>query len=603
MNKIYRVVWSKVKNRYIVVPELLRHTTGYSKVVAALCVALVCSGSSLVLAEDTSIAAQDAVIQGTLIVNGKKADGSALNPNKPAVTVHGLMVSKDVLQVNHLMGTSGNGSGTIDVSSVNTNDELRTHGYLVVGAQETSEGDSTVHERSASIGTNNQIDGEDSTGIGLYNTVYGNASLATGYENRAYSFGSFAFGLENNVYASYSFAGGAYSEAGNKGDADVSTPEGRHKLQNNAKGWNSFAYGFRARAIGSTSAALGYRSEALGENSFAAAGGLTGEKAKNAVALGSKAKADLKDSVALGSRSVASVDKGVIGYRPTSTVQTGAKPVKAAPSALDSTWQSTAAAIAVGDAPNGITRQIIGVAAGTADTDAVNVAQLKAVVAMAAEGNDTRSTVKAGENVTLTTQGNEFGADEYTINVKADGKVASGDTKLISGDTVYQETRVQADGHYIRQTNTAAENITALDNQVGLNTKSITNLGGQISKLDSRINRVGAGAAALAGLHPLDFDPDNKWDFAAAYGNYSNANAVAIGAFYRPNENMMFSIGGSFNGGENMMNFGISWKFGQTSSVTRSRISITEDVLALKQQVAALTKELAAYKSGMSMKK
>ncbi|WP_302594365.1 YadA C-terminal domain-containing protein, partial [uncultured Megasphaera sp.] len=146
-------------------------------------------------------------------------------------------------------------------------------------------------------------------------------------------------------------------------------------------------------------------------------------------------------------------------------------------------------------------------------------------------------------------------------------------------------------------------NITALDNQVGLNTKSITNLGGQISKLDSHINRVGAGAAALAGLHPLDFDPDNKWDFAAAYGNYSNANAVAIGAFYRPNENMMFSIGGSFNGGENMMNFGISWKFGQTSSITRSRISITEDVLALKQQVAALTKELAAYKSGMSMTK
>ena len=603
MNKIYRVVWSKVKNRYIVGPELLRHTTGYSKVVAALCVALVCTGGSLVLAEDTSIAAQDAVIQGTLIVNGKKADGSALNPNKPAVTVQGLMVSKDVLQVNHLMGVSGNGSGSIDVSSVNTNDELRTHGYLVVGAQETSEGDSTVSERSASIGTNNQIDGTNSIGVGLYNNVYGHAAQAAGWKNQAYAMGSFAFGLENNVYASYSFAGGAYSEAGNKGDADVSTPEGRHKLQNNAKGWNSFAYGFRARAIGSTSAALGYRSEALGENSFAAAGGLTGKNAKNAVAMGDRAKADLKDSVALGSRSVASVDKGVAGYRPTSTAQSGPKPEKVALSAPDSTWQSTAAAIAVGDAPNGITRQIIGVAAGTADTDAVNVAQLKQVVAMAAKGNDTRSTVKAGENVILTTQGNEFGADEYTINVKADGKVASGDTKLISGDTVYQETRVQADGHYILQTNTAAENITALDNQVGLNTKSITNLGGQISKLDSRINRVGAGAAALAGLHPLDFDPDNKWDFAAAYGNYSNANAVAIGAFYRPNENMMFSIGGSFNGGENMMNFGISWKFGQTSSITRSRISITEDVLALKQQVAALTKELAAYKSGMSMTK
>lgn len=119
-----------------------------------------------------------------------------------------------------------------------------------------------------------------------------------------------------------------------------------------------------------------------------------------------------------------------------------------------------------------------------------------------------------------------------------------------------------------------------------------------ISVLGDRVNRVGAGAAALAGLHPLDFDPDNKWDFAAGYGNYKNANAFAIGAYYRPNEDTMFSIGGSFAGGENMVNAGISWKFGQKNNVSRSRVSVAKDVLALRQQVAVLTKELEAYKSG-----
>ena len=119
-----------------------------------------------------------------------------------------------------------------------------------------------------------------------------------------------------------------------------------------------------------------------------------------------------------------------------------------------------------------------------------------------------------------------------------------------------------------------------------------------ISVLGDRVNRVGAGAAALAGLHPLDFDPDNKWDFAAGYGNYKNANAFAIGAYYRPNEDTMFSIGGSFAGGENMVNAGISWKFGQKNNVSRSRVSVAKDVLALQQQVAVLTKELEAYKSG-----
>lgn len=133
--------------------------------------------------------------------------------------------------------------------------------------------------------------------------------------------------------------------------------------------------------------------------------------------------------------------------------------------------------------------------------------------------------------------------------------------------------------------------------------QNIANLSGEVNKLDSRVNRVGANAAALAALHPQDFDPDNKWDFAAGYGNYKDANAMAFGAYYRPNEDTMFSIGGSFGGGENMVNAGISWKFGQKNHVSRSRVSMAKEILSMKVQIEALTKKLAVYESGQPVKR
>ena len=105
--------------------------------------------------------------------------------------------------------------------------------------------------------------------------------------------------------------------------------------------------------------------------------------------------------------------------------------------------------------------------------------------------------------------------------------------------------------------------------------------------LGNRVNRVGAGAAALAGLHPLDYDPENKWDFAAGYGNYNGANAVAIGAFYRPDENKIISIGGSFGGGENMVNAGVSVKLGSGS--TYAGLSKVQMATRLTQQEEKIT--------------
>ena len=138
-------------------------------------------------------------------------------------------------------------------------------------------------------------------------------------------------------------------------------------------------------------------------------------------------------------------------------------------------------------------------------------------------------------------------------------------------------------------------------------TQDIKNVTNKVGELGTRVNRVGAGAAALAALHPLDFDPDDKWDVAAGYGNYKDAHAVAVGAFYRPNEDTMFSVGGSFGGGENMVNAGVSVKLGQGNHVSTSRVALAKEVEDLKAIVKAQSAEIkamcGAMQSGTSVMK
>ena len=145
-----------------------------------------------------------------------------------------------------------------------------------------------------------------------------------------------------------------------------------------------------------------------------------------------------------------------------------------------------------------------------------------------------------------------------TISGVAPGKVSQDSTDAINGSQLWQRDQ------------------------------AINSIGGAVNKLGSRVNRVGAGAAALAALHPLDFDPDDKWDFAAGYGNYRGANAAAVGAYYRPNEDTMFSVGGSFGGGENMVNAGVSFKLGQGNHVSTSRVAMAKEIKDLRQNVANL---------------
>ena len=176
----------------------------------------------------------------------------------------------------------------------------------------------------------------------------------------------------------------------------------------------------------------------------------------------------------------------------------------------------------------------------------------------------------------------DYNEDGTTVNK---GSISLG-YKDAEGNQQYTQIHNVADG---KAPNDAVNvrQLSAVNDLAVNNYQNIQVLNGSINKLDNRIDRVGAGAAALAALHPLDFDPDAKWDFAAGYGNYRGANAVAVGAYYRPNEDVMFSVGGSMGGGENMVNAGVSLKIGAGSSnVTTSRVAMAKEIKSMRDIVA-----------------
>ena len=415
---------------------------------------------------------------------------------------------------------------------------------------------------------------------------------------------------------------------------------------------------------------LGNKRKLAGANGSVILGsgdGVVTTSVANAVSIGHNANVTVAGGVALGSGSVASVDKGVTGYDPgTGTNSTD----------TSSVWKSTQAAVSVGDTSKGITRQITGVAAGTEDTDAVNVAQLKKVAAKAAEEAAKHTTVTAGDYVTVTEtetngqknytvsgpkiestdgtvritdkveNGKKVGynlsvdtsslgiektkveeGDNVTVTSKKTGNtttytVSAKDTVVTGGRATYAAngtgsatltnndgTTATITGLQDRYTSSASLsgdtlNFTRNDGSTysvsGIaSTQDIKNVTNKVGELGTRVNRAGAGAAALAALHPLDFDPDDKWDVAAGYGNYKDAHAVSVGAFYRPNEDTMFSVGGSFGGGENMVNAGVSVKLGQGNHVSTSRVALAREVEDLKAIVKAQSAEIKAMRGAM----
>ena len=443
------------------------------------------------------------------------------------------------------------------------------------------------------------------------------------------------------------------------------------------------------------------------DNTIAIGGLSSGEtrSVANTTTIGYDAKASVEGGVALGYKSNATVDKGAAGY----DIST-----KAASTDTSSTWKATAAAVSVGDVANDVTRQITSVAAGTNDTDAVNVAQLKKVetkISTVEADAKKHTTVVAGDNTTVTSGTNANGGAEYKVAVNKDlvemssanfgkatddvraridkdsarffngsenigitpkgvqientdtleqakfdkyGMYASeGDktvyyttTGISAGDqiinnvkagvadtdavNVSQLKRVQDQiaastsvttvtaGDHIKVTPTVngnthdykvsladdiADQITNNTTNITKNTNDIKNIKGDLSKMDKRVNKSVAGAAALAALHPLDFDPDAKWDFAAGYGHYRSGDAAAIGAFYRPNEDVQLSVGSTVGSDETVFNAGLSVKVGAHSGVSRSRVAIGKEVLALKKTVAeqnAQIQKLTALLNGVA---
>ena len=426
------------------------------------------------------------------------------------------------------------------------------------------------------------------------------------------------------------------------------------------------------------------------DNTIAIGGLSSGEtrSVANTTTIGYDAKASVEGGVALGYKSNATVDKGAAGY----DIST-----KAVSTDTSSTWKATASAVSVGDVANDVTRQITSVAAGTNDTDAVNVAQLKKVetkISTVEADAKKHTTVVAGDNTTVTSGTNANGGAEYKVAVNKDlvemssanfgkatddvrARIDKDSARFFNGsenigvtpkgiqientdtleqakfdkygmyasegsNTVYYTTngisagnqiikdvkagvadtdavnvsqlkRVQDQiaastqvttvtaGDHIKVTPTVngnthdykvsladdiADQITNNTTNINKNTNDIKNIKGNLSKIDKRVDKSVAGAAALAALHPLDFDPDAKWDFAAGYGHYRSGNAAALGAFYRPNEDVQLSVGSTVGSDETVFNAGLSVKVGAHSNVSRSRVAIGKEVLALKKTVA-----------------
>ena len=451
---------------------------------------------------------------------------------------------------------------------------------------------------------------------------------------------------------------------------------------NDGGGQRGLALGNRLTVKGEEAVAVGTDASATADWAIAMGKNSKAEK-ETAMAFGYDSHAKVAGGVALGSWSVVDTAAGVSGYDPST---------KAASTDTSAAWKSTVGAVSVGDASKGITRQITGVAAGAADTDAVNVAQLKKVEATAAAA---KTNVTAGDNVTVThdsttntykvsakdtyTTGGTYdaatkkikftqndpsknyevdvsglvgsggtgsltfagdtgsaitknsgetlqitgGATEVAaannigvvsengklnlklaknIDLGSDGSIKIGDTKMdnkglaIQGGPSVTKGGIDAGSKKITHvaageisaTSTDAVNgsqLQAVKNDVQNNTQNIYNMGKKVGELGTRINKVGAGAAALAALHPLDFDPHDKWDIAAGFGNYRNASAAAVGLFYRPNERTMMSLGWTMGDDRNMINAGISVKLGRGDVYTRySKVEMANQIKDLKEK-------------------
>ena len=389
-------------------------------------------------------------------------------------------------------------------------------------------------------GVSNTVDpaaaAQGAESYGKENTISSTATsaFAAGFKNTVKGANGFAVGTNNSAEGTNSFVGGEGAKA---------------------KGRNSLAFGATAEAITDNTFAIGSQARTNGTNTIAIGNGAYAS-AEGAVAQGSSTMVGIKDGVAIGSNS-----KAMTGAVATTAINTD-------PSNFDPSNNNKinfSNHNFAGSAPNSIvsfgnesfTRQLQNVAAGRVSktsTDAINGSQLHDVALEAQK----HTTIKSGNNnITVTEGENENHGKEYTIGLSSD---------------------------FINQINNLSGGTSSLRNIIDANQKEA--------------HKGIAGSAALAGLHPLDFDPDHKLDVMAGYGHYHNANAVAIGVAYRPTEDLMITVGSTVNGDDDtVFNAGISYKVGAKSTVSRSRMAMARDLADAKRQIAELQADNEKIKS------
>ena len=426
---------------------------------------------------------------------------------------------------------------------------------------------------SSAYGNQNTVNGNQANAFGDGNTVTGAYAQAFGDANTAKGTNAIAYGYNNTVDGTTT----NYRDRTFDNEPDSAT------LLNGSWNSNSVAIGSKNTALGSSALAVGNAAQA---------------KMSESVAIGHEAQADKTWGIAIGTRATASdVRSLALGHQAKSTGY------KANAIGADATANGNHAnaigssATATGDHAQafGAGAQATGVRTNVFGSDAAATADYSIAIGNKANASTANSialgadsTTRSATNVTsATVAGHTYGGfagtspvgsvsvgkagQERQIHNVAAGKISADSTDAVNGSQLYS---------------VANDLQTQINNSTpGQINNNITNLNNRVGNVEKRVNKVGAGSAALAALHPLDFNPDDKWTIAAGYGHYHNANSAALGAFYRPNEDTMFSVGGTVGTGETQLNAGVSIRLGKRSPESRSRVAMGREIAELNARL------------------
>ena len=426
---------------------------------------------------------------------------------------------------------------------------------------------------SSAYGNQNTVNGNQANAFGDGNTVTGAYAQAFGDANIAKGTNAIAYGYNNTVDGTTK----NYRDRTFDNEPDSAT------LQTGSWNSNSVAIGSKNTALGSSALAVGNAAQA---------------KMSESVAIGHEAQADKTWGIAIGTRATASdVRSLALGHQAKSTGY------KANAIGADATANGNHAnaigssATATGDHAQafGAGAQATGVRTNVFGSDAAATADYSIAIGNKANASTANSialgadsTTRSATNVTsATVAGHTYGGfagtspvgsvsvgkagQERQIHNVAAGKISADSTDAVNGSQLYS---------------VANDLQTQINNSTpGQINNNITNLNNRVGNVEKRVNKVGAGSAALAALHPLDFNPDDKWTIAAGYGHYHNANSAALGAFYRPNEDTMFSVGGTVGTGESQLNAGVSIRLGKRSPESRSRVAMGREIAELNARL------------------